>query len=145
MSGASGSTGTTERFSPPCEQHMQKCRPHGAAFSLLYALLRSTLTRRASQQLGHLFLQSVQGIGGLVGIRDLGWRFWRRLRDDRGGLTGGWRLFDRRGRCGRLIGFRLLGCGALKGASKLEASGGAGRGVIRTGGLNGRRGGRRRR
>ena len=89
MSGASGSIGTTERFSPSCLTQMQKRRPHGAAFSLLCALLRSVLTRRASQQLCHLFFQRVQRIGGLLGLRDLGWRFWRRLRDDWGCRTGG--------------------------------------------------------
>ena len=135
MSGVSGSIGTTEELFPPFQSRIQKRRPMERRFRL-WPMMRSALARRASQQFGHLFFQSVQGIGGPFDNRGLGWRLARRLSDSGGGPGGSIGLVGLRRRVGGLTGFRLLGCGALKGASKLEAPGGAG-------GLNRRRGRRR--
>ena len=151
MSGASGSTGTIERPSPPSPKRIPKRRPHGAAFSFCGRLLRSALTRRAPQQLGHLFFQRIQGIGGPCGLGEFGWRLARGLGGD--GRGCGLDLFAPRRQCARLISLALIslalirlglfGCGALKGAPEFKAPGCASGAVFRPGRLHRRRLGRR--
>ena len=156
MSGASGSTGTIERPSPPSPKRIPKRRPHGAAFSFCGRLLRSALTRRAPQQLGHLFFQRVQGIGGPCGLGEFGWRLARGLGGDGRGCRRDPFALRRQG--ARLISLALIslalfslalfslglfGCGALKGATEFKAPGRASGAVFRPGRLHRRRLGRR--
>jgi hypothetical protein len=96
----------------------------------------------AAEQLGHLFFQRIQGIGGLVSglgrVRDFRWRLCGGLPGDGGGPGCGG-LFTGRGCGGGLVGFRLFGGRPLPGATKFKAPGCAGGARIGAGRLRRRR------
>jgi len=101
--------------------------------------MRSALTWRPPQQLGHLFFQGVQGISGPDRFGEFGWRLaWGLGGDGRGcrrdlfalRRRGGGRLFGL-----GLFGLGLFGCGALEGAPEFKAPGASGA-VIWTGRLH---------